>query len=85
MAAMAGERAEGEADAGCVVGRLRRAATIASASSTVGASGFSHSTCLPAASSASTTSRCRWLATTTLTTSMSSASTIACQDVSGRS
>ena len=61
------------------------AATIALASSTEGASGFSQSTCLPAASSASTTSRCIELATATLTTSTSGASTMASHDVSERS
>ena len=58
---------------------------IDSASAIVGANGFSHNTCLPEASRASTISRCRWLATTTLTTSMSSASATACHDVSARS
>ncbi len=61
------------------------AATMASASSTLEASGFSHSTCLPAASRASAIGRCRWLATTMLTASMSSASATACQLVSYRS
>ncbi len=61
------------------------AATIACASATEGASGFSHSTCLPAASRPSTISRCSGLATTTLTTSMSSAAATACQLVSLRS
>ena len=42
------------------------AATMALASSTEGASGFSQSTCLPAPSRASTTSRCIELATATL-------------------
>ena len=60
------------------------AATIASPSATVGASGFSQSTCLPAASSPSTTSRCSELATATLTTSTSDASATACQLVSAR-
>ncbi len=60
------------------------AATIACASSTEGASGFSQMTCLPAASSASTTGRCSSLAIATETTSMSSASTMACHDVSAR-
>ena len=65
--------------------RLRAAAAIARASSRVSLSGFSHSTCLPAASRPSTTSRCSELAITTLTTSMSSASAMACQEVSLRS
>jgi hypothetical protein len=60
------------------------AATIASPSATVGASGFSQSTCLPAASRPSTTSRCRALATATLTASTSSAAATACQLVSAR-
>ena len=60
------------------------AATIAAASSTDGARGFSQSTCLPAASNASTTGRCSSLAMATETTSMSSASTMASQEVSGR-
>jgi hypothetical protein len=60
------------------------AATIASASATLGAIGFSQRTCLPAASSPSTISRCRWLATTTLTTSTSSASASASQLDSAR-
>ena len=66
-------------------GACSAAATMARASSTLGASGFSQSTCLPDASRASAISRCRWLATTMLTASMSSASTIACQLVSARS
>ena len=61
------------------------ASTIARASSRVSLSGFSHSTCLPAASSPSTISRCSRLATTTLTTSMLGSSASACQDVSLRS
>ena len=61
------------------------AATMASASSTVGAIGFSHRTCLPAASRPSTISRCNVLATTTLTTSMSGASARARQSFSARS
>ena len=60
------------------------AATMASPSAMVGASGFSHSTCLPAASRPSTTSRCSELATATLTTSTSDASATACQLVSAR-
>ena len=68
----------------CVVA-ASAAATIAFASSTDGANGFSQSTCLPAPSKASTTSRCIELATATLTTSMSGASTIASHDVSERS
>jgi hypothetical protein len=60
------------------------AATMASASSTLGAIGFSHSTCLPAASSPSTIWRCRGLATTTLTTSTSSAAATASQPASAR-
>ena len=53
--------------------------------SRVSLKGFSHSTCLPAATRPSTISRCRWLATTTLTASTSSACATACQDVSARS
>ena len=60
------------------------ASAIASASATVGAIGFSHSTCFPAASSASTIGRCRWFATTTLTASMSGAAATASQLVSAR-
>jgi hypothetical protein len=58
--------------------------TMAAASSIVGASGFSHSTCLPAPSRASTTCRWRGLAITTLTASMSSAAATACQLLSVR-
>jgi len=58
--------------------------TIACPSATDGASGFSHSTCLPAPSRASTISRCSLFATTTLTASMSAASATACQLVSAR-
>jgi hypothetical protein len=50
----------------------------------VPASGFSQSTCLPAASMPSTTSRCSELATATLTMSTSDASATACQLVSAR-
>ena len=61
------------------------AATMASASSTVGAIGFSQSTCLPAASRPSTIWRCSGLATTTLTTSTSWAAATASQPASARS
>ena len=64
---------------------LRAASAMARASSSESLSGFSHSTCLPAASRPSTTSRCSEFAITTLTTSMSSASAIACHEVSLRS
>ena len=57
----------------------------AAASSRLSLSGFSQSTCLPAATNPSTISRCRKLATATLTTLMSGSSAIACQDVSERS
>ena len=67
------------------VSALRAAAAIARASSRVSLSGFSHSTCLPAASRPSTISRCSALATTTLTTWMSGSSATACQEVSCRS
>ncbi len=61
------------------------AATMASASSTVGAIGFSQSTCLPASSRPSTIWRWSGLATTTLTTSTSSAAATASQPPSARS
>ena len=64
---------------------LRARSAIARASSRLSLSGFSQSTCLPAATSPSTISRCRKLATTTLTTLMSGSSAIACQEVSDRS
>jgi hypothetical protein len=57
---------------------------MACASATEGASGFSQSTCLPAASAASVISRCRLLATATLTASTSGDSTTARQSVSAR-
>ncbi len=60
------------------------ASTIACPSATVGASGFSHSTCFPAASSPSTTSRCSELATATLTASTSGAAATASQLCSAR-
>jgi hypothetical protein len=59
--------------------------TIARAAGRVSASGFSHSTCLPAAIRPSATSRCRALPTTTLTTSTSGASATASQFGSARS
>ena len=62
----------------------RAAATIDCASSTLGAIGFSHRTCLPAASRPSTIWRWSGLATTTLTTSMSGAAAIASQPDSAR-
>ena len=79
----AGRAAEGEADARDGRRRVRRVGH-RSRILQVSLSGFSHSTCLPAASSPSTTSRCSELAMTTLTTSMSSACAIACHDVSLR-
>ena len=67
------------------VSALRATSAMARASSRVSLSGFSHSTCLPAATRPSTISRCSELATTTLTTWMSGSSAIACQEVSDRS
>ena len=58
------------------------AATIASASATVLASGFSHSTCLPASSAAMAISACVSPGVQTSTRSMSSRATRACQTVS---
>jgi hypothetical protein len=84
MAAMAGDRRKVNPTAVCCRD-ARAAATMALASSTLGASGFSQSTCLPAASRPSTISRCSGLATTTLTTSMSGASATASQLDSVRS
>ena len=84
MALMAGVRRK-EKPTPDWVSAASAAVTMALASSTVGASGFSHRTCLPAASSASTTGRCSSLAMATETTSMSGASTMACQEVSARS
>jgi BRCT domain type II-containing protein len=84
MALIAGDRRNVNPTAATVSARSA-AATMARASPMRPASGFSHSTCLPAASSPSTTSRCRSLPTTTLTASMSSASATAFQSVSARS
>jgi hypothetical protein len=61
------------------------ASTMACPAAAAGAKGFSHSTCLPAASRPQTISRCRPLATTTLTASMSGAAAMASQLVSARS
>ena len=61
------------------------ACAMARALSRVSLSGFSHSTCLPAARAASRIGRCRLLATTMLMTSTSSACTTASQFVSWRS
>jgi hypothetical protein len=58
---------------------------MARASVELGASGFSQRTRLPAAASSMTISRCKWFATTTLTTLMSSVLTMASQLVSWRS
>ena len=63
---------------------LSARSTMAWPSAADGASGFSHSTCLPASSSASTISRCSLFATTTLTASMSAAAAMASQLVSAR-
>jgi superfamily II DNA or RNA helicase len=61
------------------------ALTMARASSRLSLSGFSQSTCFPAASRLSVICRCSLLATTMLTTSMSPSATIASQEVSWRS
>ena len=53
--------------------------TIARASSIEPASGFSHSTCLPAATSASAIGRCSALPTTMLTASIDGSSATASQ------
>ena len=57
---------------------------MACASADEAASGFSHSTCLPAASRPSAISRCRWFAAATLTASMSGAAATAAQPASAR-
>ncbi len=59
--------------------------TMACPSATDGASGFSHSTCLPASSRPVAISRCSAFPTTTLTASLSGASALACLLVSARS
>lgn len=52
---------------------------MACASAYEAASGFSHSTCFPAASSPVTMSRCRWFAVATLTASTSGAAATSAQ------
>ena len=58
---------------------VRSSSAIARASSNDPASGFSHSTCLPAATSASAIGRCSALPTTMLTASIVGSSTTASQ------